>query len=106
MHKNMIAELMAASGKIRKLYYCIDMEDTSPNRKPNTGMGLQAQKEFPEINFSKTVMIGNTISDMEFGRNLGIAINIFLPSSQPPLLLEHAMADLVFPDLLSVSKAL
>ena len=106
MHKNMTAEIIKAGGKITKLYYCIDMDDASPNRKPNTGMGLQAQKEFPKIDFSKTVMIGNTISDMEFGRNLGITINIFLLSNQPPLPLEHPMADLVFPDLLSVSKAL
>ena len=106
IHSNMIAELIAAGGKITKLYYCIDINNASPNRKPNTGMGLQAQKEFPEIDFSKTIMIGNTIGDMEFGRNLGIAINIFLPSTQPPLPLEHPMVDLVFPDLLSVSKAL
>lgn len=106
IHKNMITELIAAGGKITKLYYCIDMDDTSPNRKPNIGMGFQAKKEFPEIDFSKTVMVGNTVSDMEFGRNLGIAINIFLPSAKPPLGLNNSMADHIFPDLLSFSKAL
>ena len=106
IHKNMITELIAAGGKITKLYYCIDMDDASPNRKPNTGMGLLAQKEFTEIDFSKTVMVGNTLSDMEFGRNLGIAINIFLPSAKPSLGLNNSMADHIFPDLLSFSKAL
>ncbi|MEO5782814.1 MAG: HAD-IIIA family hydrolase [Ginsengibacter sp.] len=106
MHKNMIAEIVATGGKITKLYYCIDMDDASPNRKPNTGMGLQAKKEFPEIDFSKTVMVGNTISDMEFGRNLGIPINIFLPSAKPSLGLKQSLADHIFPDLLSFSKVL
>jgi histidinol-phosphate phosphatase family protein len=106
MHKNMLSRIQYAGGKITKLYYCVDIDDASPNRKPNTGMGFQAKKEFPEIVFSKTVMIGNTVSDMEFGRNLGIAINIFLPSAKPPLGLKHSLADHIFPNLLSFSEAL
>ncbi|MDQ6757303.1 MAG: HAD-IIIA family hydrolase [Bacteroidota bacterium] len=106
IHKNLLAEVAASGGKITKVYFCCDMENSSKNRKPNPGMGLQAKKEFPEIEFSKSVMIGNTISDMEFGKNLGIAINIFLPTTHPHLGVTHPMIDLVFPDLLSVAKAL
>lgn len=106
IHKNLVDEVVTAGGKITKVYYCCDIDDASRNRKPNPGMGLQAKQEFPEVDFSKSVMIGNTISDMEFGRNLGIAINIFLPSTHPLLGVENPMVDMVFPDLLSVSKAL
>jgi histidinol-phosphate phosphatase family protein len=106
IHKNLLAEVAKDGGKITKVYYCCDMDDTSQNRKPNPGMGLQAKKEFPEVDFSKSVMIGNTISDMQFGKNLGVAINIFIPSTHPHLGVKHPMVDLVFPDLLSVSKAL
>jgi histidinol-phosphate phosphatase family protein len=106
MHKNLLNEVIAAGGKITKIYICTDLDNSSPNRKPNSGMGLQAKKEFPEVDFSKSVMIGNTISDMEFGRNLGIAINIFIPSTHPYIGVQNPMVDLVFPDLLSVSKAL
>ena len=106
IHKNLVEEVATAGGKITKVYYCCDMDDTSQNRKPNPGMGLQAKKEFPEVDFSKSVMIGNTISDMEFGRNLGVAINIFIPSTHPHLGVKHPMVDLVFPDLLAVSRAL
>jgi histidinol phosphatase-like enzyme len=35
-------------------------------------MGLQAQKEYPEINFSKSIMVGDTDSDILFGKNLGM----------------------------------
>ena len=106
IHKNLQDEIAAEGGKITKIYFCCDMEDTSHNRKPNPGMGLQAKKEFPDVDFSKSVMIGNTLSDMEFGRNLGTAINIFIPSIHPYLGVQHPMVDLVFPDLLSVSNAL
>ena len=78
----------------------------SQNRKPNTGMGLQAMKDFPEIDLSKSLMIGNTLSDMKFGRNLGVAINIFLPTTRKEVPLNHPDIDLVFNDLISVAKAL
>src|SRR5665811_2377549 len=60
MHKNLLNEVIAAGGKITKIYICTDLDNSSPNRKPNPGMGLQAKKEFPEVDFSKSVMIGNT----------------------------------------------
>ncbi len=106
IHKNLSEEVATAGGRITKIYYCCDLDDSSQNRKPNPGMGLQAKKEFPEVDFARSVMIGNTIGDMEFGRNLGTAINIFIRSTHPFLVVSHPMIDLVFPDLLSVSKAL
>jgi len=87
IHTNMELELRQAGGRIDKIYYCTDME--SPNRKPNPGMGLKALKDFPKIELTKSVMIGNALSDMEFGRNLGVAVNIFLSTT---------IKDVVFPD--------
>jgi len=104
IHKNMLQEIEGAEGRIDQIYFCTDME--SENRKPNTGMGLQAMKDFPQINLSKSVMIGNTLSDMKFGRNLGVAINIFLPTTRKDVSLDHEDIDLVFNDLISVAKAL
>ena len=104
IHKNMVQEIEDANGRIDRVYFCTDME--SKNRKPNTGMGLQAIKDFPEIDLSKSIMIGNTLSDMKFGRNLGVAINIFLPTTRKDVSLDHEDIDLVFNDLISVAKAL
>ena len=104
IHKNMQEEIEAAGGRIDQIYVCTEME--SENRKPNTGMGLQAIKDFPEIDLSKSLMIGNTLSDMKFGRNLGVAINIFLPTTRKEVPLDHENIDLVFDDLISVAKAL
>jgi histidinol phosphatase-like enzyme len=34
-------------------------------------MGLEAKFMFPQINFKKSLMVGDSISDMEFGEGLG-----------------------------------
>ena len=104
IHGNMKKEIKAAGGRIDKIYVCTAME--SENRKPNPGMGLEAIKDFPEIDLSKSIMIGNTLSDMKFGRNLGIKINIFLPTTRKEIPLDHEDIDLVFNDLKSVAEAL
>ena len=104
IHRNMLEEIENSGGRIDRIYFCPDME--SPNRKPNPGMGLQALKDFPEIHLSKSMMIGNTLSDMKFGRNLGVAINVFLPTTRKEVDVNDENIDLVFDDLLSVSNAL
>ncbi len=104
IHENMLKEILSAGGRIDKIYFCAEME--SLDRKPNPGMGLQAVRDFPEIDLSKSVMIGNTLSDMKFGRNLGIAVNVFLPTTRKEIDLNDPEIDLVFNDLFSVAKAL
>jgi D-glycero-D-manno-heptose 1,7-bisphosphate phosphatase len=104
IHNNMVEEIEEAGGRIDHVYVCTDME--GENRKPNTGMGMQAIKDFPQIDISKSIMIGNTLSDMKFGRNLGVRINIFLPTTHKEVHVDHQDIDLVFDDLISVAKAL
>lgn len=104
IHKNMLEEIKNAGGRIDRIYVCTEME--SENRKPNTGMGLQAIKDFSQIDLSKSLMVGNTLSDMKFGRNLGVTVNIFLPTTRKEVPLHHEDIDLVFEDLISVAKAL
>jgi histidinol phosphatase-like enzyme len=47
----MVEEITAAGGRIDRIYFCPDMDNSSPNRKPNPGMGLQAKKIFRILNF-------------------------------------------------------
>ena len=93
-----------AGGRVDSIYFCTDLEDNSADRKPNTGMGLQAQKDFPAIDFSKSVMIGNTLSDMEFGKRLGM-FTVFLKTTRPETPIPHPLIDTAYNDLLSVAKA-
>lgn len=71
IHQNMATEIAAAGGRIDAAYYCGDLDINSPNRKPNTGMALQAKNDFPAIDFTKSVMVGNNSSDMQFGHGIG-----------------------------------
>ncbi len=105
IHKNMIAEIEAAGGRIDAVYFCTDLEETSPNRKPNPGMGLQAVKDFPGIDLHKAIMVGNTISDMQFGRNLGVQ-TIFLPTTRPEVDLQDEHIDVVYDSLIDFANAL
>lgn len=60
-------------GKIDKIYFAPQLKsDNSNYRKPGTGMGLHAQFDFPEINFEKSILIGDSESDIDFGTKLGM----------------------------------
>lgn len=72
IHSRMIDEIKSFSGKIDKVYYCTDLSHDSDCRKPNTGMALRALSDFPEINFDKSVLIGDSDSDILFGNKLGM----------------------------------
>ena len=105
VHQNMVAAITEAGGRIDGIYFCTDVEKDSPNRKPNAGMGLQAKKDFPTIDFNKVVMVGNNFSDMEFGRNIG-AKTIFLSTTNPGVDPSDKRIDAVYKSLLDFAQSL
>jgi len=73
IHKNMLYEITYLGGRIDKVYFSPYLNSLNhPTRKPGIGMALQAQKDFPEIDFTKSIIVGDSLSDMEFGRNAGM----------------------------------
>jgi histidinol-phosphate phosphatase family protein len=71
IHEKMTDEIARAGGKIDKVYFCPDLKSSgSFCRKPQVGMGLKAKKDFPEINFKKSIIAGDSKSDMQFGKRL------------------------------------
>jgi histidinol-phosphate phosphatase family protein len=71
IHQKMLNEVQSAGGRIDKVYFCPDLEKSgSFFRKPMVGMGLKAKKDFHGIEFSKSIMVGDTLSDMRFGKRL------------------------------------
>jgi histidinol-phosphate phosphatase family protein len=69
IHSNMLDEINRHGGRIDKIYYCTAISDDDINRKPNVGMAIQAKQDFPDINFGKSVMIGDSEKDMRFAEN-------------------------------------
>jgi D-glycero-D-manno-heptose 1,7-bisphosphate phosphatase len=80
IHQHMKNAISKSGGRIDAVYFCPDTDNASPNRKPQTGMALQARHDFKDIDFNKSIMVGNTFSDMQFGRNIG-AKTIFISST-------------------------
>jgi D-glycero-D-manno-heptose 1,7-bisphosphate phosphatase len=98
LHKEMLGDIETSGGKIDAIYYCTSLDNNHPNRKPQAGMALLAKKTFPEINFSKAIMIGNNLSDMFFGRNAG-TYTVYVKTTNRDVELPHPAIDLVFNDL-------
>jgi len=65
--------LETGEGGLEKFYFAPHLvSENSPRRKPGIGMALEAKEDFPEIEFAKSLMVGDSKSDMEFGRNAGM----------------------------------
>jgi len=73
IHKNMLYEIAYHGGKIDKVYFSPYLKsENHPYRKPGIGMALKAKEDISSINFKQSIMIGDSMSDMEFGRNAGM----------------------------------
>lgn len=105
IHQKLLAEVKAAGGRIDHFFYCTEKENTCFYRKPNPGMALQAAARFPEIDLSKTIMVGNKPSDMRFGRAAGV-YTVFVTTTNPHEPFPHPDIDLRFNNLLAFAQAL
>lgn len=73
IHKNMLYEVDYMGGRIDKVYFSPYLNSQNhPTRKPGIGMALAAKNDFPKIDFTKSIIVGDSMSDMEFGRNAGM----------------------------------
>ena len=102
--ENMLLKIEEAGGRIDKAYFCTTTDNADINRKPNRGMALQAQQDFPEIDFTKSMMVGNMESDMWFGRNIG-AYTVYIPTREDgdP---DPSTVDAAYKNLLAFAKGL
>jgi D-glycero-D-manno-heptose 1,7-bisphosphate phosphatase len=97
VHENMLRDIREAGGRVDGVYHCPHLKvENSPLRKPNVGMAFLAKHDFPDIDFQKSFMVGDSASDMEFGRRLGM-VNVFIEGKGEPL--PPTMADLTLPNL-------
>lgn len=63
---------------LHAIYACTQSE--SPNRKPEPGMLLQAQRNH-DIDMPASIIIGDNITDVEAGRRAGVGCCILVPSN-------------------------
>ena len=68
-----VAELQKAGLHIDHVFVATEFKNGLPSRrKPQPQMALEAQQMIPSIDFSKSVMVGDTNTDIQFGQRLGM----------------------------------
>lgn len=106
MNDFLLREIRQAGGRIDKIYCALDLDDAAANRKPNIGMALQAKQDFPSIDFSKSIMVGNSIGDMQFARNARMAKAVFLTTTIDISFVPKTLMDVYFDSLKSFVDSL
>jgi len=86
VHDYMLRQIELHGGRISSCYHAPNLaSENSPLRKPNIGMGLLAKKNFPELNFQKSIMVGDSDTDIEFGQNLGMKTVRIIDNETPKI---------------------
>ena len=73
IHDWMLGEISAAGGRIDGIYVCTAVSDDDPCRKPNPGLFREICRDFPDVSVSRTLMVGDSPSDILFAWNCGVA---------------------------------
>lgn len=95
INEYMRLKIQEAGGHIDKIYSCTDLSTDPMNcRKPKTTMAEWAKHDFPEIDFSRSVMIGDTETDLLFGQNCGMYTVLIDPE------IRNISADAIFASLI------
>lgn len=105
IHELMTNSISKSGGRIDKIYYCTSIENNHPDRKPNIGMAMKAMKEHPAVKKHQSIMVGNTMSDMQFGKNAGL-YTVLLTTTGVSVALPHPLVDLQYNSLIEFANAL
>lgn len=106
IHASFQGLLEARNAHVDGFYFCPHGHDRNKAqcncRKPLPGMFEQAVADFPSITAAGSVMIGDSISDIEFGRRLGMK-TVFLTGDaehqKPGAEMAKDLASFVYPSL-------
>jgi histidinol-phosphate phosphatase family protein len=106
VHQKMLTEVEKAGGTIHGVYFSPYLESENHfTRKPNPGMAYSAIQDFPSIDLKKSLMAGDSTSDLLFGRNAGM-YTVYLGQVTDPSLDPGSLADFQYENLYSFAKSL
>ena len=106
IHKNMLQEFEKNNIHIHAVFFAPQLKsENSEMRKPAIGMALKAKQIFKNISLENSVMVGDTVSDMQFGKNAGMK-TIFIKHENDKEIIDEKLIDYTFNSLLSFAKKL
>ena len=104
VHDNMNEQIRANGGRVDAVYFAPWLKsENHPERKPGIGMAEKAKRDFPAIDFNKSIMVGDSLSDVEFGKKAGM--KTVLIGTRVDAIADRT-PDFVFPSLLIFASAL
>jgi len=104
IHSNMMETVNKYGGRIDAVYFCPDLASEQETcRKPGIAMAQRAKKHFPDIDFTKSIMVGDTESDMKFGRSAGM-LNVWVGTDEQAV--NKDLVDYQFSSLLDLANYL
>ena len=71
IHRRMEEELRQFGARLDGIYFCPHEAGQCRCRKPEVGLFLQARSDLPEIDFSRSFMVGDSLTDMEAAHRIG-----------------------------------
>lgn len=96
IHAALRDRLAAGGARLDGIYHCPHEYGTCDCRKPDIGLFVQAQRDYPEIDFSRSAVIGDSPSDMTAAHRLGARGILVMGDDAPrrpsnePVSFEHA----------------
>jgi D-glycero-D-manno-heptose 1,7-bisphosphate phosphatase len=79
IHRRMTNAIAHSGGRIDAVYYCPHDDGECECRKPATGLFRRAQSDDPTIDFARSVVIGDSWTDIQAGNAIG-ALTILIAS--------------------------
>jgi D-glycero-D-manno-heptose 1,7-bisphosphate phosphatase len=84
LHDRLRDHLATHDARLDAIYYCPHDNGQCNCRKPLPGLFEQAFRDFPGATASNSVMVGDSLSDMEVGSRLGMRCILISDPSEPP----------------------
>lgn len=109
IHAALESLLESQGARVDAFYFCPHDKGQCSCRKPLPGLFDQAVAQFPAITPASSVIIGDSLSDIEFGRRVGMTA-IFIEGNaqrrKPGAESSRQLADFSFPTLVEAVAAL
>jgi D-glycero-D-manno-heptose 1,7-bisphosphate phosphatase len=74
IHSQMRRVLAASGARIDAVYACTHQMGTCDCRKPGPGLLLQARNDFSDLDFGRSMVIGDSVTDLQPGVRLGCRV--------------------------------
>lgn len=71
IHRRMTDVIAESGGRIDAVYYCPHHDGECDCRKPGVGLFRKAEREHPDIDFARSVVIGDSWTDIQAGNAIG-----------------------------------